>query len=89
MYYWKRWRPAPSLHWGWVTLIRDSGTLAPRMQPWVTLTRVIATLIFMYPQVREYGSFHFCSSRLAMHLSVASASTPRRTSTEAMKGVKC
>ena len=66
----------------------DAGTLAPRMQRWVARTRVIFTLLFTYPQVREYVSFQFCARRLAMCLRVASTSTPRRTSTEATKGGK-
>ena len=64
--YKKRWRPAPSSHWGQVTLIWEAGTLPPRMQRWVALTRVIITLLFMYPQVREYGSVHFFARRLAI-----------------------
>ena len=39
----------------------------PRMQRWVALTRVIATLLFMYPQVHAYGSFHFCARRWEHH----------------------
>ena len=65
-----------------------AGTLAPRMQRWVAQTRVIATLLFMYLQVRDYGSFHFCARQLEMRLSVDSASTLRRPSAEAKKGVK-
>ena len=87
--YRKRWRPAPSSHLGRVKLMQDSGTQASQMQRWVACTRVIATILFTYPQVHEYGSFHFCARRLAMCLSIASASTPRRPSTEAKKGVKC
>ena len=59
------------------------------MKQWVALTRVIATLLLTYPQVYEYGSFHFFARRLVMNLSVNSTSTPRRISTEATKGVKC
>ena len=62
---------------------------APRMQWWVGRTRLIATLLFPYPQVLEYVSFHFCLMRLEMHVSVPSASTPRSPSTEATKGGKC
>ena len=69
--------------------MRDAETLSPQMQRWVAQTRVIAILLFMYLQVQEYGYCHLCAIRLAMRLSVASASTPRRPPTEAMKGVKC
>ena len=68
-------------------LMLDAGTLSPRMQRWVVCTRVIANLLFMYPQVLEYGSFHFCARRLEMHLSVASALTLRIPSTKVTKGV--
>ena len=64
-------------------------SLDNQMQRWVALTRVIATLLFVYLQVREYVSFHFCARRLTMRLRVASALTPRRTPTEATKVVKC
>ena len=70
-------------------MILDSETLAPQMQQWVTLTRVISTLLFTYPQVREYSSPHFYVRRLAMQLSVASVLTQRRPSTKATKGVNC
>ena len=79
--------PAPSSHWGRVTIIQDVVTLAPQVHWWVAYTRVIATLLFTYPQVREYGSFQFFVRRLTMRLSVASASTLRRPSTKATKGV--
>ena len=52
-------------------------TLPPRMKWWVERTGVISTLLFTYPQVCEYGSFHFCAMRLAIRLSVASTSTPK------------
>ena len=78
----------PSSHWGRATLMRYAGTLVPRMQRWVGRRRVISTLLFAYPQVCEYNPFHFYAWRLAMHLSVSSASTPRSPSTEATKGVK-
>ena len=58
------------------------------MHLWVALTRVIATLLYIYLLVWEYGSFHFYARRMAMRLSVASNSTPRRLSTEATNGVK-
>ena len=61
----------------------------PRMQWWLELTRVIASLLFTYLQVCEYGSFHFVLRRLARLLIVASASTLRSPSTDAKKGVKC
>ena len=80
--------PALSSYWGRVTLNQDARTLFPQMQRWVTLTRVINTLLFMYLQVHEYISFHICARWLAMRLSVASNSTLRRPSTEATKGVK-
>ena len=52
------------------------------------MTRVIVTLLLTYPQVREYGSFHFFVRRMARRLSVPSTSTPRRLSTDATKGAK-
>ena len=65
----------------------DAGSLPPWMQRWVARTRVLETLLYTYPQVREYGSFHFCARRMAVRLSVDSASTPRRPSTDATKVV--
>ena len=85
----KRWRPVPSYHWGRVTLMQDAETLPPLMQRWVARNRVITTLLFTYLQVCEYISFHFCARQMAMRLSFASASTPRRPYTEATKAVKC
>ena len=70
-------------------MMRDVRTLDPRMQRWVACTRVIATLLFTYQQVREYGSCHFCVRWLVMHLSVFSASTPIISPTKLTKGVKC
>ena len=81
--------PTPSSHLGLVTLMQDYGTLSPQMMRLVTLTRVIATLLFMYPQVHAYGSFHFCARRLEMSLGVAYALKPRRPSNKATKGMKC
>ena len=83
----KRWRPVPSYHWGRVTLMQDAETLPPLMQRWVARNRVITTLLFTYLQVCEYISFHFCARQMAMRLNVSSTSTPRRSSTEATKGV--
>ena len=88
MRYQKRWMPALSSHWVQVTLIWDARTLDSQIQRLVELTRVIATLLFTYQQVRENGSFHFFARELARSLSVASASPQRRPSTEATKGVK-
>ena len=68
--------------------MRDAGAWGGQLQRWVAHTRVIATPLFTYPQVCEYGSCHFCLRLLAMRLSAAFASTPRRLSTEATKGVK-
>ena len=59
------------------------------MQRWFSLTKMISILLFAYLQVREYGYFQLSARRLAMCLSVASASTPGRPYTEATKGVKC
>ena len=83
------WRLTPSSHWERFTLIRDAITLTPRMQLWVARTRVIAILLFMYLQIREYRYFHFCVRRLAMSLSAASTSTPISPSTESTKEMKC
>ena len=69
-------------------LLRDAITLPLWMKRWVARTRVIDTLLFTYPQVHEDGFFHFCVRCLAMHLSITSALTPRRPSTETTKGVK-
>ena len=70
-------------------MMQEAGTLSPRIQQLVPRTRVISTQLFMYLQVREYGSCHFCTRHLEMHLSVTSASSLRRPSTRATKGVKC
>ena len=69
-------------------LMQVAGTLAPRMHQWVACTRLIANQLFTYPQVGEYGSCHFCTRHLEMRLRVVSASTQRRPSTKAKKGVK-
>ena len=69
--------------------MQDAGTMAPWMHQWVSRKRVITALLFTYPQVREYGSCHFCARRMEMRLSVASALTPKNSSTKATKGVKC
>ena len=85
--YLKRCSPAPSSHWGIFSMIWEDRNLYPRMQRCVAQTRVIATLLFMYPQVCEIGSVHFFARRMAIRLSVASTLNPRRPSTEATKGV--
>ena len=69
--------------------MQDSRTLSTQIQHLLDLTGVISTLLFMYLQVREYSYFHFFARRMSMHLSFASASTLRRMSTEAKKGVRC
>ena len=63
--------------------------LPPWMKRWVALTRVIANLLFTYPQVHEYVSFHFCARRLKICLSNASASTLIRPPAVETRGVKC
>ena len=49
---------------------------------------VISTLPFWYPQIHEYGSFHFVARSLARHSSVTSASTAIMPFTEGTKGVQ-
>ena len=58
-------------------MIQDTGTLLPQMQRWVARTISISTLIFMYLQVHEYGSCHFCARQMAICLSIAFDSPPR------------
>ena len=70
-----------------VILMRDARPLPLWMQRWVARTRVISTLLFMYLQVHEYGSFHFCTRQLEMRLNVDSTLNPRRSYTKATKGV--
>ena len=70
-------------------LIWEAVTLPPQMQWCVAWTRVIATLLFTYSQVREWGFSHSIVRRMAICLSVAFALTLGSSSTEATKGVKC
>ena len=87
--YLKRFRPAPSSHWGRCTLIRCAGTRYHCMQWWVARTKVIEILLLTYPYVLEYDCFHLVARRLANPFRVAIASTPRSPSTKATKGEKC
>ena len=58
------------------------------MQWFVEWTSVMATLLFMYLHVLEWGRFHFFTRRMDMDLIVASASMPRRPFTYIKKWEK-
>ena len=85
--YRKRCSPAPSSHWGRVTLIWEAVNLPPQIHWCVALTIFISTLLFTYPQVHKYASFPFVMRRLAIRLIFASYLTPKRPSTEVTNGV--
>ena len=63
------------------TLIRLEIIFERRMQQIFDRTRVITTLLLMYPQTREYDCCHFSGRQLVIHFSVSQPSVPRRHQT--------
>ena len=86
--YQKRQRPVLSSHLDCFILILCTITPVPRIQQWVALISVIATLFFTQPHIVEQVFFHLVRRRMAGPLNVYSASTPRRPSTETENGQK-